>query len=333
MRKTVNYEAIKNNYQVVKSLANKQIIAVLKNNGYNTDLLKCAKAVYDQGCRLVMVTNVEEAIIIKQSLPQLDVLIANILTEQDFQQIANYKFELMVDDLDYITTYYPYLKNHNWQLKVNIGMNRFGFDQQQEVITVINNYSNHITGLYSHVSLEDEDKELYNQQIDKFISYYSLFKSTPKYVHIENSATLQKHDSRLSICNYARVGILLFGYNNLDLQPVVSLSCKVVKIRKYDKTDTFSYGLENTVKAGITIATIDIGYGDGVLDSRKELPFYIKNIAYYQTGKQSMSHTYLIVDDNIKLHDTVEVYGTNLSLQAHAKIEKCPCSRLMSYLN
>lgn len=333
MRKLVNYDAIKANYQKIEEISSKQVIAVLKNNAYNTGLLATATAVYEQGCDLVMVTNVAEAIQIKTHIPKLKVLIANVLTEQEFKQISGYKFELMVDSLEYIDKYNEYLVNHNWHLKVNIGMNRFGFDDLHQIASVSSKYPKRITGIYSHVSLEDEDDELYDMQIEKFIEFYRLLPTSPKYVHLENSATMQKRDRRLQFCSHVRVGILLFGYNNEQLIPAVTLNCKVVKIRTYQKQDTFSYGLNNKVTSGTRIATIDIGYGDGIIDSRANHPFYINGKAYYQTGKQSMSHTYLIVDDKVQVEDEVEVYGQNVTIQDHAKEVDYPCSKLISYLN
>lgn len=333
MRKQVDYNVIKGNYQEVEKMSSKKVIAVLKNNGYNTGLLKTTRAVFEQGCDLVMVTNVSEAIQIKKQFPMLNVLIANILTEQEFVEISNYKFELMVDSLAYIDKYYDYLINHNWHLKVNIGMNRFGFDDINQLIAVSKMNITYITGIYSHVPLEYEDDELYDEQIKKFIKYYSALPISPKYVHLENSATMQKHDSRLDFCTHVRVGILLYGFNNKRLTPAITVNCKVVKIRAYEHDDTFSYGLNNIAVKGTKIATIDIGYGDGIIDSRCSLPFYINNKPYYQIGNQSMSHTYLVVDNQIKVEDFVEVYGKNITIQDHAKEVGYPCSKLLSYLN
>lgn len=333
MGKQIDYQAISSNFKQLEAIGQKRVIAVLKNNTYNTDLVKAATAVVASDCQLVMVTNVFEAIVIKKALPTLRVLIASVLDEDDFQLIANYQFELMVESASYISRYSDYLINHNWHLKMNIGMNRFGFDDLTEIAEVINNYQQHITGLYAHVSLEEEDQVLYNKQIELFLAGYSLFEQKPDFVHVENSATLQKFDRRLSICSHSRIGILLYGYGHHQLTPCLKLSCKVVKIREYMTDDTFSYGLNNKVKTGMRIATIDVGYGDGIIDSRNQFPFYINNHKYQQIGKQSMSHTYLIVDDVVKVGDQVEVYGANISLSQHAKAIDYPCSKLMAYLN
>ncbi|WOO87421.1 alanine racemase [Mollicutes bacterium LVI A0039] len=333
MTKQIDYQAISSNFKKLEEVGQKRVIAVLKNNAYNTDLVKAATAVMASGCQLVVVTTVDEAIVIKKALPSLRVLIASVLDEADFQLIADYQFELMVESTSYINRYADYLTNHNWHLKMNIGMNRFGFDDLTELAAVIATYQQQITGLYAHVSLEEEDQALYNQQIELFLTGYQLFKHKPEFVHVENSATLQKLDRRLSICTHSRIGILLYGYGHPKLTPCLTLYCKVVKIRDYIADDTFSYGLNNKVTTGMRIATIDIGYGDGIIDSRNQFPFYINNYKYQQIGKQSMSHTYLIVDEAVSIGDQVEVYGANISLSQHAKAIDYPCSKLMAYLN
>lgn len=333
MRKQVDYEAIANNFEKLEQISQKRVIAVLKNNGYNCGLLAVANSVISRGCQLIMVTDVSEAIAIADSFPAVKVLIATVLDEREFKLIADYQFELMVDSSAYINTYYDYLQAHNWHLKVNVGMNRFGFDKRDEVTRIINNYRGQITGLYAHMPLEDEDQAIYNQQVEAFIGYYNLFRVKPNYIHLENSYTMQKADPRLNICNYTRLGILLYGYGNEQLKPAIKLSGKVVKIRSYHTADTFSYGLNNIAKPGQRIATIDIGYGDGIIDSRSQLKFYIKNRGYHQIGNQSMSHTYLIVDEAVEVGDAVEVYGENVSISDHAKAIGYPCSKLMSYLN
>lgn len=333
MRKQIDYHAIEYNFKWLETNYQKSIIAVLKNNGYNTDLLQTAKTLNRAGCKLLMVTNVEEAVRIKQELPDQRILIATVLTESDFKLIEDYKFELMVESEKYIIEYYEYLKQHNWHLKLNCGMNRFGFDDASKLVKVANTYSCNITGLYAHTPLEDEDLELYNKQVDSFITTCNRLQFKPEFVHLENSATLRKQDTRLDICNYGRIGIMLYGYGHQELKPSISLNARVVKIREYQQESTFSYGLNNKVQANTRLATIDIGYGDGIIDSRHELSFYINDKAYYQLGKQSMSHTYISVDDNVKVGDKVEVYGNNISLYEHATLIGWPCSKIMSYLN
>lgn len=333
MRKQIDYQAIEYNFKWLEDKYQKSIIAVLKNNGYNTDLLLTAKSLKQAGCNLLMVTNVEEAVRIKQVLPDQRILIATVLTETDFKLIADYEFELMVESSQYIIEYYEYLKEHNWHLKLNCGMNRFGFDEGSSLVEIANTYSSNITGLYAHMPLEDEDEELYNKQVDSFITVYNNLQFKPEFVHLENSATLRKEDTRLDVCNYGRIGIMLYGYGQEQLKPSISLDATVVKIRDYQQDSNFSYGLNNKVQSNTRLATIDIGYGDGIIDSRRELPFYINDKAYYQLGKQSMSHTYISVDDSIKVGDKVEVYGNNISIYDHAMLIGYPCSKIMSYLN
>lgn len=331
MRKHVNYQDLSSNYSKLQVMCGKEVIAVLKNNGYNCGLIEVASALALVGCKLVMVTNVAEAISIKNQIPNLDVLIATVLDENDFEQIKGYKFDLMVESIEYLEKYKLYLYNHNLHLKVNVGMNRFGVDTIKQAKRIINQVS--IIGLYAHMPLENEDDHLYNQQIERFIQFYNIFTTIPKYVHLENSYTMQRYDSRLNICNYVRIGILLYGYGNQMLTSSVTVGCKVVKVRDYNQDDTFSYGLDNKVKAGMKVATIDIGYGDGVIDSRADYPFYIKNRKYFQIGKQSMSHTYILVDNYVEVNDCVEVYGSHFTIFDHASKIGYPCSKLISYLN
>ena len=83
-------------------------------------------------------------------------------------------------------------------------------------------------------------------------------------MHLSSSAGAQ-HGNEFS-ADLARPGIYLYGgrAGNLEPEPVARLCARVVALRRLRPGDTVSYGAEAEVEAETTIATISIGYGDGL---------------------------------------------------------------------
>ncbi len=125
----------------------------------------------------------------------------------------------------------------------------------------------------------------------------------------------KRKDERLEFCNFGRVGIAVYGYrpceHHIKLEPTMFLLSKVRSIRNMKKGEYLGYG-ETRVNENCTVAICTLGYGDGVIGERKNFPVYINDKSYDIVGNISMSHTYIKVDQNVKIGDLVEMYGENI---------------------
>ncbi|MEG0687002.1 MAG: alanine racemase C-terminal domain-containing protein, partial [Erysipelotrichales bacterium] len=196
-----------------------------------------------------------------------------------------------------------------------------------------------IEGLLTHFPVYDiDDLTLHNKQVDKFVDVYNNInnKEQLKYIHSQNSATLLLEDTRLSFCNYGRVGIIGYGYSpttfNPNLKPSIYLNSKVVALNIINKGEYIGYGLSNKMQEDTLVAICNIGYGNGINKLRIHLPVLINN-KEYKVIAVSMSHMIVEVDQDVKLDDQVEIYGDHIRIDHLLNHCDTSCSIHMSSLH
>jgi alanine racemase len=83
--------------------------------------------------------------------------------------------------------------------------------------------------------------------------------------HIANSAAIERFpEAQFDMC---RLGLGLYGYgyqHNEELQPVAALKTRIVQIRERKKGEAIGYGRSQVLTRDSLIATIPIGYADGL---------------------------------------------------------------------
>ena len=83
--------------------------------------------------------------------------------------------------------------------------------------------------------------------------------------HILNSAGIERFPQYQF--DMVRLGIGVYGISALpekQLAPVASLKCKVLQVKKLTASDTVGYGRWGHASEGTVIATIPVGYADGI---------------------------------------------------------------------
>lgn len=164
-------------------------------------------------------------------------------------------------------------------LAVNTGMNRLGFNTLKEFKTAMeiikNNSFIELKGIYSHIS-DANNKGRTEKQNALFNQYYALIPKTFKpLIHIANSSTMQLHNTMQY--NMVRIGINLYGYEDSNLRPVMSVYAKVVHTTKLNKDCPVGYGSKSIVKKGTKLGIVSIGYGQGFLRANARFGFVIIN--------------------------------------------------------
>ena len=121
-----------------------------------------------------------------------------------------------------------------------------------------------------------------------------------------------------------RAGGFVYG---LDLtkknksKNVLSLKAKIIQIETVKKGSSIGYGAKYITKKDSTIATLAIGYADGLPRRYDGFAFYKKKIKF--VGNVSMDLSCIDVSSikNPKINDWVEIFGNNISISVFAS--KC----------
>jgi alanine racemase len=142
-------------------------------------------------------------------------------------------------------------------------MGRCGLRYDDERLASISGES--LEGAFTHLYAADDAPDTVPQQVARFDLALSRLGSRPRVVHVQNSAGSWRLGRRFDI---VRPGIFLYGGRCVDDLPapevVAQVRVKVVSKRKLTLGESVSYGAEWRAPRDTVVATLGIGYADGV---------------------------------------------------------------------
>ena len=271
----------KNVALLVKQAGKAQLWATVKANGYGHGAVQVARAALGAGATGLCVALADEAHELRQAKITAPIL---IVSEQPATQ-----FEQMLRD-DVVATLYnestinSYAKTASdlgivgkVHLKVDTGMHRVGAPVASAMTRcrqIRSLASLQLEGVYTHFAAADlpshDETDKQQQRFDNVVAELDRESLRPKYVHTSNSAAAMRVLSATT--DIARVGIAIYGIapsSELesfakDLQPALSLHARVSHVQHLAKGEGVSYGLRTKLSQAATIATLPIGYADGI---------------------------------------------------------------------
>ena len=345
----VDNETLKNNVkEIISKYDNyKYYFGVVKGNAYGhgdyviNDLIK-------GGINYLAVSSLEEAVSIRKYNKDIPILCLEPIDLKYLDVILDNDVTITIESLEYVKALvkesFKKLKVH---LKIDSGMNRLGIndrDELNETIALIKDNKNIVLeGIYTHLATSGINDPYYDKQIENFkeITKDVELDKIP-IVHIGRSMTLVNHP-KLKFANGIRLGICMYGFNNsipeptglrkikralrlkklniseailsndLDLHTALSLWTEVMSIRKVKKGSFVGYGAEYIAYEDVTVATLPIGYFDGIDQRMKYV--VINHKKYEIIGEVCMDMTMVKIDDNVHLHDEVEIFGKDISIR------------------
>ena len=275
----IDLGAIRHNVEVLAAVAAPAALwAVVKADGYGHGAVPAARAALDGGARGLCVALVQEGMELRDAGLDCPIL---VLSEQPPTELAS----AVSAGLD--LTVYSYAQveaiavagghQHPVHLKIDTGMRRVGAattDALGLAAAIAASPAVRLAGVFTHLAVADEPHDPYNaMQIDSLnevLSALALAGHQPPLAHAANSAaTLALPASRF---DFVRVGIAVYGISPgaaLDqpaaaLRPALSLRARVSHVKQVSAGDRISYGLRHRFTSNATVATLPLGYADGV---------------------------------------------------------------------
>ncbi len=161
-------------------------------------------------------------------------------------------------------------------LKIDTGMHRVGA-QPEDVVMLAAALAAHseltFEGVWTHFAVADEpDNPFTGEQLARFRAAVGELETAglrPPLTHAANSAAAIGHpESRFDL---VRIGIALYGIapspamaGAIPLRPVMSLKATVSLVKEVKAGERISYGLRHTFACDSVVATVPVGYADGV---------------------------------------------------------------------
>src|SRR4051812_28584531 len=279
----VDLSAIRHNASRLAVLAAPgQLCAVVKANGYGHGAVQVAQAALEGGATWLGVALVEEGVelrdagveapILVLSEPPLDAmdevvgqrLTPTLYTEPGVDAAAKAVADAGVDF------------RLNVHVKVDTGMHRVGAAPEAALglADAVNRRPElRLAALWTHLAVADEpDNDFTETQLERFERVRTTLQRRgvlPELVHAANSAGLIAHPA--SRYNFVRCGIAVYGIDpdpalagRVDLRPAMSLRARVSFVKEVPAGDRISYGLRYQFDDHSLVATVPIGYADGV---------------------------------------------------------------------
>ncbi|WP_331699277.1 serine racemase VanT catalytic subunit [Paenibacillus sp. IITD108] len=256
------------------------IIAVLKANGYGHGSVEAAHALTDAGITHFAVATITEAIKMREGGIKGDILILGYTQPEQFDELRRYRLTQTVLDVQYAQLLNSYKKTLDVHIKIDTGMGRVGesYLHAESIKSLYRLKYLNITGTYTHLSAPDstskKDIAYTDQQIRRFYTVIDSLKEAgiePGKLHMQSSYGILNYPELR--CDLARPGIALFGVlgrdedlvqKKVDLKPALSLKATITVIKNIDEDSTISYGGNYFAAKGSRIATVSIGYADGI---------------------------------------------------------------------
>ena len=323
----VNLDALLTNYKKLRDLNPGKIgLAIVKADSYGLGSKVIADYLYKNGVRHFATATLEEALELKDVVKESMVLVLGVTNPKNVRYAVENDISLTCPSKEWFEETLKELEKVDGKLKFHIkletGMNRIGISDEKELMEIHNLFYSEKTefeGIFSHYSNADgEDNEYDDYQTANFNRLVELFKFKPKYIHIDNSAGVIKYSDRDNICNLSRIGIALYGcypssniekLNKVSLEPVVSLVSKVTHVKKIPKGTKVGYGISYEALEDEYIATIPIGYADGLLRRAQGFKLNVAGEECEIVGRVCMDQLMVRCSKNTKVGDDVVFFG------------------------
>ncbi|HUR19022.1 MAG TPA: alanine racemase [Acidimicrobiales bacterium] len=280
----VDLDAIATNCAVLAGLARPAALcAVVKANAYGHGAVPAARAALAGGATWLAVALVEEGIALREAGIEAPVLLLSEPLAEVMEAAAASRLTPTIYTAGGIKAARKATASvagggpFRVHVKVDTGMHRVGADPDSviEVAAAVDAAAElHLEGLWTHLAVADDpDRDDFTaEQLRRFEQVRHRLAAAgiePEILHAANSSALLAHPSAHN--QMVRCGLTVYGYppsaalaDRVELRPAMSLKAGVSFVRRLSAGERVSYGLQYGLPVDSVIATVPLGYSDGV---------------------------------------------------------------------
>ena len=278
----VDLGAVRHNAAVLAAIARPaRLCAVVKANGYGHGALPTAEAALEGGARWLAVALVEEGTELREGGIDAPILVLSEPPHDAMDEAVARGLTPTVYTEGGVEAAAkavaagggPRLPVH---VKVDTGMHRVGAAPEEALglADLVNRRPElRLAALWTHLAVADEpENDFTATQLDRFERIRATLARRgvlPDFVHAANSAGLLAHPA--SRYNLVRCGIAVYGIapdpalaDRADLRPAMALKARVSYVKEVAAGERISYGLRYRFRESSVVATVPIGYADGL---------------------------------------------------------------------
>lgn len=358
----VDLGAIAHNVHEVKQHIGTKVklMAVVKANAYGHGDVRVATVALANGADTLGVATLGEAMVLREAGLQAPILVLGYVAAENLAVAAQNRIDLTVVSVDHARALAAIDRqlqeanvdegadtdrpmdgrefvSYSVHLKLDTGMSRLGVRsvaELEQAVAALWGTRAHITGAFTHFARADEvDKTHALQQVERVKAWFQRLQeivpnSADLILHAANSAAI--HDLPDSYFSMVRLGISLYGVypstevnkSALSLRQALRLYTRVVHLKQVPPGTAVSYGGTFITTQETRLATLPIGYGDGLFRILSNRGFVtIDGQRCPIVGRICMDQTIVDVTTlpQVRLGDRVTIYDEN-SLDELAKL-------------
>ena len=277
----IDLGAYRRNIARLASSARGETWAVVKADAYGHGAVECAQAALEAGATGLCVALVGEGEELRLAGIAAPILVMSEQPPDQLEDLVRLGLTATVynagsiDALARVASRVGVMTNVH--LKVDTGMHRVGAapaDAVGRAQLIASHEWLVLEGVYTHLATADMlDRDAESQRqvttMNEVLRDLHHAGIAPRHVHIGNSAATLRQLGDSSLNTMHRVGIATYGALEVagvgsDLEPVMSLKARVSHVHTVEAGEGVSYGLRRPLARRATVATIPIGYADGV---------------------------------------------------------------------
>lgn len=278
----IDTAAIKFNYNQIRSRisGDVRVMAIVKANAYGHGDIEVARVMESLGCEYLGVAIPEEGEKLRAAGITRPIVVLGGFYAGQIKDIFSLELTPVVYDISTARLINDFAKKtgvcKDIHVKIDTGMGRLGlldYQVEQFFIALKELTSLRLQAVLSHFTeAEDADSDYTGIQLTTFLQAVETIKElgfAPEFMDIANSAAaIARPDAALGLI---RPGIMLYGAypsehirKKIELKPVMTLKTRIMHTKHVPAGFFVSYGRTFATTRESVIATLPIGYGDGL---------------------------------------------------------------------
>lgn len=255
-----------------------RLVAMVKASSYGAGETEIARMLQKQGVAYLAVAFADEGVALREGGITMPIVVLNA-DDASFDTMIAHSLEPEIYSFRSLASFVQAVErageiNYPIHLKIDSGMHRLGFSRKDieqlnaELARVAQ--SVRVASIFTHLCVADDatQNEFSFQQIAEYDHISQAIISSLPYRPLRHAAAseamLRFEEARFDMC---RLGIGLYGFSVTEgeaLEPVSTLRTRIVQIRTLHEGDTVGYGRNGKILKESRIATIPVGYADGL---------------------------------------------------------------------
>ena len=339
----VNLDNLAHNFTFFRSHVSRDtgIVCMVKASGYGAGSYEIAKTLQDRGAAYLAVAVLDEGVDLRKAGITMPIMVLNPVV-MNYRTMFAYNLEPEIFNLDVCRSIIEEgrklgVSNYPVHIKIDTGMHRLGFLEEQlpELAKLLSGQTViKASTVFSHLAVADMPDEAMDRYTLSQFAYFdrccSILSDALPYPikrHILNTAGILRFPEHQH--DMVRLGIGLYGVSILNngtetgIKPVSSLHTVIISIKEWDADTTIGYGRRGVLHRRSRIATIPIGYADGMNRhlGNGNFKVWINGTLCPTVGNICMDVCMIdVTDAQCREGDSVEIFGDHIPVSTISDI-------------